>query len=117
MIMRNILTIAQLLVIFMLPIKANAQYPKLEIKLSVVEETSLHSADAEIQVIVEGERPPYVYQLFNKAPWEGGKELAASNKTEEYNYSFDHLTNGNYFICVTDSEGNSKCEYVTIKKE
>jgi hypothetical protein len=115
--MRKVLIIIQLLLMLGVANLAKAQYPRLEVSLSVVAESDVNTADAKIQVSVDGEKPPFVYQLFDKAPWEGGKELSVSEKTSEGQYIFQHLKNDNYFVCVTDGENNSRCEYVAIKNE
>jgi len=115
--MKKIMTISQLLIILFISSHLNAQNPRLEVQYSVVAESSSKSADAQLIITVDGERPPFVYQLFDKAPWEGGKELAKSEKSLGSKFSFDRLKNEKYFVCVTDAEGNSKCEYVLIKSE
>ncbi len=115
--MRKLLLISQLLVILLFCCRINAQNPRLEINYSVVAESALKSANADLNITVDGDQPPYIYQLFDKAPWEGGKELKRSDSTMDVQYSFINLKTGNYLVCVTDSEGNSKCEYVTIKNE
>lgn len=115
--MKKILIISQLFMILFICSYVNAQNPRLELTYSYVAESSLKSADAVIIITVDGEQLPYIFQLFDKAPWEGGKELAKSDQTMDSQYSFTNLKNTNYFVCVTDKEGNSKCEYVTIKNE
>jgi hypothetical protein len=115
--MRTVLIINQLLLLLVITNQVKAQYPRLEITIAVVAESAVDVGDAKIQIAVDGDKPPFVYQLFDKAPWEGGKELSASNKTSESQYIFLNLKNDNYFVCVTDSENNSKCEYIAIKNE
>lgn len=115
--MRKSLIILQSILILVFVNQTKAQYPRLEISLSAVAESNVNGADAVIMIKVDGERPPFIYQLFDKAPWEGGKELAASKKITDSQYNFTNLKNGNYFVCVTDVENNSKCEYFEIKNE
>jgi hypothetical protein len=113
--MKTILLICSIILSILVPNQINAQYPKLEVKAISIAESEIGKSDGQIQLIAEGERPPYVYQLFDKAPWEGGKELQHSDKTNETQYVFKNLTKGTYFVCITDSEENSDCEITQIK--
>lgn len=94
-----------------------AQYPKLEISVTVINESGPGKSDAEILISTEGEKPPYIYQLFDKEPWNGGKEIAKSKKTIESKYVFKNLKPGSYFICATDNEDNSDCDIIRINNE
>lgn len=113
--MKKILFLSSIIMIIMASTPIKAQYPKLEVKATAISESQPGKSDAQIQLVTEGERPPYVYQLFDKAPWNGGKELARSEKTSEIQYTFKNLSPGNYFVCVTDSEESSDCEIIQIK--
>ena len=115
--MKKILILTMFLLISVVSNQLKAQYPRLELKATVVKESAPGKADAEIQLSTEGERPPYVYQLFDKAPWNGGKELAKSEKTSENQYVFKNLTAGSYFVCVTDNLENSDCDIVRINND
>jgi hypothetical protein len=115
--MRKILIFIQLIIVFLIAGNINAQNPRLELKYTVVAESSINSGDAEIRLSVDGEQPPFTFQLFDKAPWEGGKEIASTEKTTLNQYSFTNLKNGKYLACVSDSNGNSVCEYVIIEIE
>jgi len=115
--MKKIIMPAMFFLIFFISNQLKAQYPKLEIKVTAVKESEAGKGDAEIQINTEGERPPYVYQVFDKAPWNGGKELAKSKKIFESQYVFKNLTPGSYFVCATDNEENSACEIIQINND
>lgn len=113
--MKKLLVLYGFLMLIMVSTPLKAQYSKLEVKVIAVAESETGKSDAQLQLITEGERPPYRYQLFDKAPWDGGKEIARSEKTSETEYIFKNLATGNYFVCVTDSEESSDCEIIQIK--
>lgn len=113
--MKKILFLCSFLMVIMISTPLKAQYPKLEVKVLAIAESAVGKSDAQIQLITDGERPPYTYQLFDKAPWEGGKEITRSEKTSDVQYTFKNLTTGNYFVCVTDSEESSDCEIIRIQ--
>jgi hypothetical protein len=115
--MKKILIASMFLVILFSSNRIKAQYPKLEIKVTVINESEAGKTDAEIQIITEGEKPPYVYQVFDKAPWNGGKELAKTQKINDSQYTFKNLSIGSYFVCVTDNEENSDCEIIQISND
>jgi hypothetical protein len=117
LVMKKFLSFTTLILIVTFTNQMQAQYPKLEIKLSAVKETAPGKTDAEIHITTEGERPPYVYQLFDKAPWNGGKELAKSEKINESQFVFKGLKPGSYFVCVTDNEENSDCDIIQINND
>lgn len=113
--MKTILFICSFVFAIIVPNISNAQNPRLELKVLATPESEKGKSDAQLQLVTDGEKPPYVYQVFDKAPWEGGKEIIHSDKTSEIQYVFKNLTNGSYFVCVTDSEENSDCEIIQIK--
>ena len=113
--MKKYLLIPILLLLSAIFSHIDAQYPRLELTVTAVQESAPGKADAKIHLRVDGERPPYTYQVFDKAPWDGGKEVARSQKTNDTQYVFKDLPNGSYFVCVTDSEENSDCEIIQIK--
>jgi hypothetical protein len=115
--MKKILILCPFLIILMISNQLKAQYPHLEIKVTAVKESVAGKADAEIHITTEGEKPPYKYQVFDKAPWNGGKELAKSEKTDETQYVFKNLTPGTYFVSATDNEENSDCKIIQIKND
>jgi hypothetical protein len=115
--MKKNIMLVMFFLILAIPNQLKAQYPKLEIKVTAVKESEAGKGDAEIHISTEGEKPPYVYQLFDKAPWNGGKEIAKSNKIYETLYAFKNLTTGSYFVCATDNEENSDCEIIQINNE
>jgi hypothetical protein len=115
--MKNILMPTMFFLILIIPNQLKAQYPKLEIKVTVVKESEAGKGDAEIHISTEGERPPYVYQIFDKAPWNGGKELAKSKKIYESQFVFNNMKTGSYFVCATDNEENSDCEIIQINND
>jgi hypothetical protein len=115
--MKKILIISPFLILLMISNQLKAQYPHLEIKVTTVNESAAGKADAEIHITTEGEKPPYIYQVFDKAPWNGGKELAKSEKTNEIQYVFKNLTPGTYFVCATDNEENSDCKIILINND
>jgi len=113
--MKKILSLCSFLIVLMVLTPLKAQYPKLEVKAIAISESETGKSDAQLQLVTEGERPPYLYQLFDKAPWEGGKEIARSGKTSDTQYVFKNLATGNYFVCVTDNEESSDCEIIQIQ--
>jgi hypothetical protein len=115
--MKKFLLILILYLLYGISSHVHAQYPRLELTVTAVQESSPGKADAEIHLKVDGERPPYVYQVFDKAPWDGGKEIARTQKTNEPQYVFKNLPSGSYFVCVTDNEENSDCEIIHIKND
>lgn len=113
--MKKILFLCSFLMIIMVSTPLKAQYPKLEVKATAIAESEIGKTDAQLILETNGERPPYRYQLFDKAPWDGGKEIARSEKTSEVQFTFKNLAPATYFVCVTDSEENSDCEIIQIK--
>jgi hypothetical protein len=95
----------------------NAQESKLEIKIETVSVSSHGSDDGKIIVNVDGDNPDFIYRLFDKAPWDGGKELAISVRTYENAFVFENLKDDTYMVCVTDDAKVTKCEYITVKHE
>jgi hypothetical protein len=115
--MKKILIPALVFLILIISNQLKAQYPKLEIKATFVKESQAGKGDAEIHLSTEGEKPPYIFQIFDKAPWDGGKELANSKKIYKSQYIFRNLTTGTYFVCVTDNEENSDCDIIQISND
>lgn len=112
--MKKILIISPFLIILMFSNQLKAEYPHLDIQVTAVKESVAGKGDAEIHISTNGEKPPYVYQLFDKAPWDGGKQLAKSEKTNDIMYVFKNMTPGSYFVCATDNEENSDCKIIQI---
>jgi hypothetical protein len=115
--MKKILIFAPILIMLMISNQLKAQYPHLDIKVTAAKESAAGKGDAEIHISTDGERPPYVYQLFDKAPWDGGKQLAKSEKTNDILYVFKNMTPGSYFVCATDNEENSACKIIQINND
>jgi len=115
--MKKILIFTPILILLLISNQLKAQYPHLDIKVTAVKESAAGKGDAEIHISTIGERPPYVYQVFDKAPWNGGKELVKSEKTNDTEYIFKNLIPGNYFVCATDNEENSDCKIIQINND
>lgn len=98
----------------LLTINTKAQSEKIELTVTVVNSTSQTNSDGKILLAVESSHYELVYQLFDSAPWKGGKQMSTSGSTTIKKYQFDNLPSGSYFVCATDDMENSKCEIVTI---
>jgi hypothetical protein len=91
-----------------------AQSKDFEITLTVVNASSSASADGSILIKVDDNENQYSFILFDKEPWDGGKELARSESAGA-EYSFNSLKPGDYFVCVRNRNEVTRCQNVTIK--
>ena len=91
-----------------------AQSKDFEITLTVVNASSPASTDGSILIKVDDNENQYSFMLFDKEPWDGGKELARSESAGT-EYSFIALKPGDYFVCVRNRNEVTRCQNVTIK--
>jgi hypothetical protein len=91
---------------------ALAQDLSFEIKTDTV--VSNGTPTGAIQVSVLDGDGPFVYILFTKEPWDGGKELARSPETRKTNWKFSGLNAGSYLVCVQDAGKNSVLQFAVI---
>jgi hypothetical protein len=91
-----------------------AQSKDFNMSLTVVDASSSEDADGSILIKVDRNDDQYIYMLFNKEPWDGGKELAR-NESSGTEYSFIALKPGDYFVCIRNKDEITRCQNVTIK--
>lgn len=101
----------------LLTINTKGQSEIIDLSVMSINTTSPSIDDGKIILSVESSQNEFVFQLFDKAPWNGGYEMQSSGNTPNKEYQFDTLPQGTYFVCVTDDRDNSKCEIVTIETE
>ncbi len=87
------------------------------LKISVVTHpvTVAGQNNGSVDITVTEGNPDFTYSLYSALPWDGGKELAKSNQTSKYDYSFDQLATGNYVVMVKDKNGNGAFEKITVE--
>jgi predicted phage tail protein len=90
---------------------------KLTLEIKTNDATSNIASDGSVTLNVSGDHPGYTYLLFDKEPWQGGKELQRSGITNETNFIFTNLPVGNYLVCVMDETEHSQCQNATIKSK
>jgi hypothetical protein len=117
--MKKILYIAFLLVlkVSLSNIAYCQEGSKLLLEIKVNEASSPDASDGSIVMNVTGDHPKFTYLLFDKEPWQGGKELQRSGLKSELNYSFLNLPVGNYLVCVMDETEHSQCQNATIRSK
>lgn len=90
------------------------QKPIEDIKVETIPVSKRSAQDGNITIKVICNNSPYTFSLFNKEPWNGGKEILSSSNIYENTYTFLNISRGNYFVCVIDSEDNTRCQKVTV---
>ncbi len=93
--------------------KIHAQDKDFEMKLNIVDASSAVNADGSLSIKIDKD-DQYTYMLFDKEPWDGGKELA-HNESAGSEYSFTLLKAGDYFVCVRNKDEVTRCQKITIK--
>jgi hypothetical protein len=88
----------------------------IDIEINITE-NEIQNSDSNISVVVSviSDNPPYVYQVFDALPWDGGNEILNSQPQYSSEFVFEDLKEGSYFICVTDHVNNTDCELIKIK--
>jgi hypothetical protein len=94
--------------------KSYAQSEDFKMTVTVLNTSAPDKADGSIQIKIDGKEDQYIYMLFNKKPWDGGKELSPDASAGS-DYSFTNLTVGDYFICVRYKDEVTRCKDVTVK--
>ena len=87
------------------------------LKISVVVHpvTIAGQNNGSVDITVTEGNSDFTYYLYSALPWKGGKELAKSDLTSKYNYSFDQLATGTYVVMVKDEKGNGAFEKITVE--
>jgi hypothetical protein len=93
--------------------RIHAQDKDFDMTLKIVDASSATVADGSLSIKVDKE-DLYTFMLFNKEPWEGGKELAHNESTGS-EYSFTALQVGDYYVCVKSKGDVTRCQKFTIK--
>ncbi len=104
-----------LLLFIIISVDLAGQSPSLLLNVEV-NDAELGNNDGQI-ILSTNNQPPFVYQLFDDIPWEGGKEIATSGEISDKNFIFKDLFEGKYIVCVTNNEKTSKCEIAVIQSK
>ncbi|MBN2349317.1 MAG: hypothetical protein JXJ22_10790 [Bacteroidales bacterium] len=84
-----------------------------EVKVSqkIVENQIIYSLEV---TIISGVQD-FTYTLYDKKPWDGGKEISSSDKTTQYYYIFENVKPGKYLVNVKDGRDFYLFKFVDIK--
>ncbi len=104
------LTLFVLMIAAFLPL--NAQDMQVNVKADTVLIPGNSSA---IELNVTGGVAPFIYMLYDKAPWDGGKLLEKTSSIFDATYKFTVQNAGSYFIAVSDKKELTKFFTITIK--
>lgn len=105
-----------LALIFTVGISLNLKAQQSDIKLTieVIDASSRSAEDGAIQIEVQSGGSNFIYMLYDKEPWKGGKKLEPDSKSGR-TYSFTNLRSGKYYVCVQNKDEVTKCTNVSIK--
>jgi len=84
---------------------------KLDFTIEVVQ-----TYDDKIDVIVtitSGE-PEFTYSIWDKEPWEKGKEIESSGITYSTEFTFKNLRTKPYFVVVNDKRGFKRVKQIQL---
>jgi hypothetical protein len=70
----------------------------------------------DIIVNINSGEPEFTYSIWNKGPWENGREIENSGKTNLTQYSFRNMKIQNYFIMVSDARGSKLVKQVKVSE-
>lgn len=70
----------------------------------------------DIIVTINAGEPEFTYSIWNAAPWENGREIENSGKTNLTQYSFRNMKIQNYFIMVSDEQGTKIVKQVKVSE-
>src|SRR5664279_1027232 len=93
------LTLFALLIAAFLPL--NAQDMQVNIKADTV---LIPGSSSIIELNVTGGVAPFIYMLYDKAPWDGGKLLEKTSSIFDASYKFTIQNAGSYFIAISDKK-------------
>ena len=68
----------------------------------------------DIVVTILSGKPEFTYSVWNKEPWENGREIESSGKTYMTQHTFRNLKTQTYFIMVSDVTGSKMVKQTQI---
>ena len=70
----------------------------------------------DIIITLNSGEPEFTYSIWNKAPWENGKEIDNSGITNATQYSFRNMKKQTYFVMVSDAKGSKLVKQVQVSE-
>ena len=104
------LTLFALLIVSFLPL--SAQDMQIKVKADTI---LVPGGSCNIELNVTGGVAPYTYMLFDKEPWEGGRQLEKVASVYETSHTFTVQNAGSYIIAISDGKELTKFFTITIK--
>lgn len=103
------------LIIFFLFSGFTYQQKELDFSLKISRTEEANKPTYSLEVTVINGVSDFTYTLYDKKPWEGGKEIQSSKKTSRHSYVFENLNPGTYLVNVKDGREFYLFKFVEIK--